>query len=134
MPVLVVAFFIIGNLFIVPKSVQKKMDGIWKRMKKEAKMKIREYLEYLDKEWDGVDNREVLRPLMEVLSPVSQQTMREFQAKTIPETNGDFKAFVAAQNKELKQCIELEMHGIGIIVRENFGLYPLMLDTEVQTG
>ena len=95
-------------------------------------MKISEYIDYLDKGWDGVDDRTILVPLVTALSPVSRQTIMSAQHKWLAESNGDYNVFVNAQAKEIKTCIELELHEIGIAVRQHFNLTPLTLDTEIE--
>jgi hypothetical protein len=97
-------------------------------------MKISEYMEYLDKKWDGNDNERLskLSPLVMALSPVSRQTILGAQPRLLAESDGNYSAFVEAQSKEIKTCLELELREIGIAVRENFNLPPLTLDTEIE--
>lgn len=94
-------------------------------------MKIKEYIDYLNKEWDGIDDRSILKPLVACFSPVSKQTILKAQRKQFEDSDGNFKAFADAQANEIKKCIELEISEIGVLVRQNLGLPILTLDTEI---
>jgi hypothetical protein len=94
-------------------------------------MKIKEYIDYLNKEWNGIDDRSILKPLVACFSPVSKQTILKAQPKQFEDSKGNFKAFADAQANEIKQCVELEISELGVLVRQNLGLPILTLETEI---
>ena len=67
--------------------------------------------------------------LCQMLSPVSMQTLMEFQRNW----DGDKapEEFFAAQAEEVKKCVDLEISGIGQMVREIAKLAPISWETEV---
>ena len=97
---------------------------------KTDKMKISQYIDQLG-EWDSDDRERYLRPLLAVLSPVSLRTLRELQCTHFAREKADYPAFVKAQNEKIIMCLNFEMASIGITIREELGLEPLMLDTEI---
>lgn len=92
-------------------------------------MTIQDYLIYLEK--NAEEGREILRPLMDVLCPVSKQTMKEFQNKHFLIQQRNFKKFVEEQNKLLIECINVETSPFGDTVREILNLPHLTLETVV---
>ena len=94
-------------------------------------MKISQYIDGLEA-WGSDDRERYLRPLLAVLSPVSLVTLRDFERKHFETSEGDYLAFVKAQNKEILSCLGLEMANIGAMVRAEFGLEPLTQDTEIE--
>jgi len=75
-----------------------------------------------DMEWEL--RRQAVINLWPILSGVSQETMRQFQEKW--DAKKPYEEFVKSQNKELLTCIDMEMSNTGQIVREQFGLPPLL--------
>ena len=74
-------------------------------------------------------NDAVFQKAMKMLCPISQNQMQNFTNKWDGEKG--FTAFVRAQNKEIKICLEMEMSQFGTDVRKQFGLKELKLDTVI---
>ena len=94
-------------------------------------MTISQYINELET-WGSDDRETYLRPLLRVLSPVSLVSLRDFERKHFETSEGDYLEFVKAQNKEILNCLELEMANIGAMARAEFGLEPLTQDTEIE--
>lgn len=93
-------------------------------------MKIHEYLDNMP-DWGSDDRERYLRPLIPMLSGVSQATLMEHQLRHMVSGVDDYEAFVQSQNQEIATCLRLEVSETGRIVRLELGLDPLTLDTEV---
>ena len=80
------------------------------------------------------DERLILGPLMGMLCPLSVGQMKKFQSEWDFEGNpppDGFDHFVVAQNKELLDCLKMELSPVGAIARKEFGMAPLTEDTEI---
>ncbi len=94
-------------------------------------MLIRDYIDHLS-EWGSDDREWYMRPLLGMLSGVSRKTLREHQAEHMSMSiEPDYDGFVESQNKLLLQCLRLEISAIGAVVRQQLGLEPMTLDTDV---
>lgn len=90
-------------------------------------MTVQELVNKLDSLTESERDNE-LRQLVNMLTPISHNTLFQFQATWLPE-HKSYKEFVEAQNVEIKKCIELEMSTLGTDVREKFQLKPLTPET-----
>ena len=94
-------------------------------------MLIRDYIDHLA-EWGSDERERYMRPLLGMLSGVSNRTLREHQAKHMAASSEpDYDGFVESQNKVILQCLHLEVSTFGADVRRELGLEPLTLDTDV---
>lgn len=71
-----------------------------------------------------------VRSLCKHLTAVSLQSLDSFQREWDP-AKGTFGDFIACQNQVIKTCIKLETCELGALVREQFRLQPLALETEL---
>lgn len=74
-----------------------------------------------------------LRALMPLLSPLTHQTLRDFQEKffaTHP-VRPPFQVFREAQDKELLACLAMEVSDLGSAIRAKLNLAPLTKETEI---
>lgn len=91
-------------------------------------MKIKEIL----KKMNGFSDKErgaILKSLLNKLCPVSLNQMSSFQSDWDGERT--FEEFKEEQNKVLRYCVEMETSEIGSLVREEMGLSPISLETEI---
>jgi hypothetical protein len=91
-------------------------------------MTIAELLEKMDAFTDE-ERKKYLGALLNMLTPVSNQTIVEFQQKW--DGSKPFNEFIEAQNRELKTCVGLEMTELGTAVRQRFGLEPITRATVI---
>ncbi|KKL07410.1 hypothetical protein LCGC14_2586290 [marine sediment metagenome] len=73
------------------------------------------------------DRAAYVAKLYKLLSEVSKQTLINFQQNW--DSCKSFKDFVAAQNKVIQLCIQLELSPIGCIVRKELNLPTLTTET-----
>jgi hypothetical protein len=89
-------------------------------------MTIQDLLDNMDNWYD--EERNQLRPVLDMLTGVSLETFQRFESGWDGES---YEEFISAQNKVIRECIELEMSELGQIVREKLGYKPLTLDSVV---
>lgn len=92
-------------------------------------VKLKEIREKLDS-YDSDQRESILGGLADALSPVSLQSLREFQQGW--DGSKSFEEFVAAQNEVFRQCIDLECSSFGEVVRAQLGLDPINLDADIE--
>ncbi len=94
-------------------------------------MKISEYLDELQG-WDDEVRERYLRPLLAVLSGVTRRTLVEHQRQWLASYDeADYKAFKQSLDEKFIECLRLEISPFGVIVREQLGLKPLTLGTDI---
>lgn len=92
-------------------------------------MTIHEVLDRIDSIGEGDGREPMAKALASKLCPVSLQTLVAFQEGW--DTKRPWGEFVVAQNKVLRECVMLETTDIGTVVREQFRLEPITMDTQV---
>lgn len=90
-------------------------------------MKLKQFIEEMPS-WEDSD-RAKINALIDLLCPISVQTLREFQQKW--NNKRPYGEFVKSQNEEILKCVGLEKSSLGIITRAAMGLPPITDDTEV---
>ena len=90
-------------------------------------MTIKELLENLG--GMGSEREKPLLRLMKELSPVSISSLMKYQADWNSEKT--WEEFKEAQNKLVKECVELECSEFGRMVRSVLNLPPFNLNLEV---
>ena len=65
-----------------------------------------------------------------ILTEISQNQLRNFQFN-FDTKRKSFEEFKKAQNKEIKNCIDIELSQFGIDTRKFLKLEPLTLETEI---
>ena len=90
-------------------------------------MNIKTFLDEFES-WEG-DDRKKMNPMLNMLSPLSEGELRAFQDRW--DSSHPYDEFVKAQNKKIRQCIELELGALGTQIRTTIGLDPLTLETEI---
>lgn len=71
----------------------------------------------------------VLGATVQLLSPVSQETLQEFQWEW--DESRSFEEFVEAQNKKIVMCIDIELADMGAATRAALGMDLLTPETVV---
>ena len=90
-------------------------------------MTIKDFLEQFET-W--VDNdRGQIAPLFKLLCPCSVEQLRQFQGSW--DCSRPYDEFVAEQNTQIRECVEMELSPLGVAVREMNGLSPLTEETEI---
>ena len=92
-------------------------------------MKIKELIEKLDT-LEETERVKLLRIFFTKITPISVQTLKHFQEEffnTTPD-NTPFEVFIKKQNEKIKECYNLELSEMGIIVRKQFDMKPLDIE------
>ena len=91
-------------------------------------MKLKEVLEKLDTFSDS-DRKKYCTVLMEMATNMTQGTLQKFQEKW--DIAKPFPEFKAAQNKELRNCFEMEASKLGAEIRKMQRLPVLNMETDI---
>lgn len=90
-------------------------------------MKVKEILDKMD-DFSDEGRERYLMPLLSDLTAVSQHQIIVFQDNW--DGTKSFEEFKKAQNKEIRDCVEMELSDFGVEARKVVGLQPLTEDTE----
>jgi hypothetical protein len=93
-------------------------------------MKVKEFKAQF-KNWTDKERFRPIDALMRFMTPISAETLMEFQRNWSDPRLTHYNEFVKKQNEEIEKCIALEMTEIGRITREACGLPPLTDETEI---
>lgn len=94
------------------------------------KMTVKAVMETVEKLGVQPDRAKYLSPLVQLFSPVSKKTLRDFQ--DLWDGTKSFDDFVAAQNSLIKDCLTIELSSFGAATRQALGQPLLTEQTELE--
>jgi hypothetical protein len=89
---------------------------------------VKQILAEMD-DFSDEDRKRYLGLLLNKCTEVTEATLNSFQRHW--DGRRPFEEFKAAQNKEIRECVKLELSEVGRILRDGIGMEPLTEDTEI---
>ncbi len=94
------------------------------------KIAVKMVMEIVEKLGVQSDRAKYLSPLLQLFSPVSKKTLRDFQDSW--DGTKSFDDFVAAQNSLIKDCLTIELSSFGAATRQALDQPSLTEQTEIE--